>query len=76
MRLVRGRYIPESAEELKAAHAFITEDVRSVLGPKAAVKFYASAGSPNPKFVRKEIEAWKVRLRDEGAIPGKTKKRK
>src|SRR5205807_2619437 len=52
--------------DFKSAHAFLTEDVRSCLGAKSAVKAYASYGSPNPKFVRKEIEGWKVRLRDEG----------
>jgi argininosuccinate lyase len=62
-------------DELKAAHAFITEDVRAVLGAPAVVKAYASEGSAHPDFVRKEIEAWKVRLRDEGAIPGKGKKK-
>jgi len=62
--------------DFKSAHSFLTEDVRSCLGAKAAVKAYASYGSPNPKFVRKEIEGWKVRLRDEGAIPGKKKKRR
>ena len=47
-----------------------------VLGAKAVVRFYASEGSANPEFVRKEVEAWKVRLRDEGAIPGKGKKKR
>jgi len=65
-----------SAHDLKTAHAFLTEEVRSVLGADQTVRHYASAGSPNPKFVRKEIESWKVRLRDEGVIPGKKKKRK
>jgi argininosuccinate lyase len=63
-------------DELRAAHSFLTEEARSVLGPKKAILMYASAGSPNPKFVRKEIEGWKVRLRDEGAIPGKKKLKK
>jgi argininosuccinate lyase len=62
------------ADEFKSAHAFLTEDVRAFLGAQSTIKFYASAGSPNPKFVRKELESWKVRLRDEGAI--KTKRRK
>jgi len=47
-----------------------------VLGAKRAIMMYASEGSPNPKFVRKEIEGWKVRLRDEGAIGGKKKGRR
>ena len=64
------------SDELKSAHAFLTEEVRAILGPKSTVQSYASAGSPNPKFVRKEIEAWKVRLRDEGAIPDKGRKRR
>ncbi|MCY3024277.1 MAG: argininosuccinate lyase [Planctomycetota bacterium] len=60
----------------KAAHALLTEDARAFLGARNAVGFYASLGSANPKFVRREIEAWKVRLRDEGAIPGKGKRRR
>ncbi|HEY3322227.1 MAG TPA: argininosuccinate lyase [Planctomycetota bacterium] len=64
------------ANELKTAHAFLTEDMRGVLGARETVYSYASLGSANPKLVRKEIEAWKVRLRDEGAIPGKSKKRR
>jgi argininosuccinate lyase len=64
------------SSDLKNAHAFLTEEVRTFLGPKATVNIYASAGSANPKLVRKEIEAWKVRLRDEGAIPDKGKKRR
>ncbi len=63
-------------DELRAAHSFLTEEARSVLGAKRAITMYASAGSPNPKFVRKEIEGWKVRLRDEGAIPGKKKSKR
>ncbi len=63
-------------DELRAAHSFLTEEARSVLGAKRAILMYASAGSPNPKFVRKEIEGWKVRLRDEGVIPGKKKSKK
>ena len=63
-------------DELKSAHAFLTEDVRSILGAQAVVKGYVSAGSANPKLVRKEVESWKVRLRDEGVIKDKGKKRK
>ncbi|HYG75829.1 MAG TPA: argininosuccinate lyase [Planctomycetota bacterium] len=63
------------ADEFKSAHAFLTEDVRAFLGARSAVKSYASLGSANPKLVRKEIESWKVRLRDEGAL-GKKKKRR
>lgn len=62
--------------DLKTAHAFLTEEAHAILGAQLVIKRYASAGSPNPKFVRKEIEAWKVRLRDEGAIPYKGKKKK
>jgi len=64
------------AGDRKAAHALLTEDARTFLGARNTVEFYASAGSANPKLVRKEIEAWKVRLRDEGAIPGKGKRRR
>ena len=64
------------SDKFKSAHAFLTQEVHAILGAKAVVNFYASEGSANPKFVRKEIEGWKVRLRDEGAIPGKVKKRK
>lgn len=53
-----------STSDLRAAHSFLTEEARAVLGARQAVKMYASAGSPNPKFVRKEVEAWKVRLRE------------
>ena len=59
--------------DLKSAHAFLTQDVRASLGAQNAVNFYASAGSPNPKFVRKEVDAWKVRLRDEGWYKRKKK---
>jgi argininosuccinate lyase len=62
--------------DFKTAHAFLTEEVRAVLGAASAVKHYASAGSANPKLVRKEIEAWKVRLRDEGAILSKSRKKR
>jgi argininosuccinate lyase len=65
--------LPEG--ERKAAHSLLTEDAMTFLGPENTVASYASAGSANPKFVRKEIDAWKGRLRDEGAIPGKGKKR-
>jgi argininosuccinate lyase len=64
------------ASDRKAAHSLLTEDARNFLGAKNAVSFYASVGSANPKLVRKEIESWKVRLRDEGAIAGKGKKRR
>jgi argininosuccinate lyase len=57
------------ADELKSAHSFLTEDIRSILGPEAVVQHYVSQGSANPKLVRKQIEGWKVRLRDEGAMP-------
>ena len=64
-------------DELRAAHSFLTRG--SAIGARceeALIQMYASTGSANPKFVRKEIEGWKVRLRDEGAMPGKkTKKR-
>jgi argininosuccinate lyase len=63
-------------EVLKSAHAFLTEDVKRMLGGKSVVHLYASAGSANPKFVRTAIEGWKVRLRDEGAIPDKGKRKK
>jgi argininosuccinate lyase len=62
-------------DDLRRAHSFLKEDIRSILGPVASVKNYASLGSPNPKLVRKEIEGWKVRLRDEGAIGTRKKKR-
>ena len=61
--------------ELKSAHAFLTEEVRGMLGARSVIHLYASAGSPNPKFVRTEVESWKVRLRDEGALPAKKKRR-
>ena len=64
------------ASERKAAHSLLTEDAITFLGPENTVAFYASAGSANPKFVRKEIDAWKGRLRDEGAIPGKGKRKR
>jgi len=63
------------AEDLRRAHSFIKEDVRGILGAKSAVERYASLGSPNPKLVRKEIEGWKVRLRDDGALGSKKKKK-
>ena len=61
-------------DELRAAHSFLTEEARAVLGARQVLKMYASSGSPNPKFVRKEIEDWKVRLRDLGTGPGRKKK--
>jgi argininosuccinate lyase len=64
------------SSDLKSAHSFLTEEVRTCLGPKATVNMYASAGSANPKLVRKEIEAWKARLRDAGVLPDKGKKRR
>jgi argininosuccinate lyase len=64
------------ASERKAAHSLLTDDAITFLGPANTVASYASGGSANPKFVRKEIDAWKGRLRDEGAIPGKGKKRR
>ena len=62
--------------DLKSAHAFLTEEVKRMLGARSVVHLYASQGSPNPKLVRKEIEGWKVRLRDEGAMPHAKKRRK
>ncbi len=62
--------------DLKTAHAFLTEEVKRMLGARSVVHLYASQGSPNPKLVRKEIEGWKVRLRDEGAMPHSKKRRK
>ena len=64
-----------SVGELKSAHAFLNEEVKRMLGGSNVVHLYASAGSPNPKFVRTEVESWKVRLRDEGAMPGKRRKK-
>jgi len=64
-----------SVSDLKSSHSFLTDEVRAVLGPKNTIKFYQSQGSANPKFVRKEVEGWKTRLRDEG-IMEKGRKRK
>ena len=65
-----------NTRELKAAHAFLTEDVRATLGAQNMVKFYASAGSPNPKFVRKEVDQWKIRLRDAGPMGDKGRRKR
>ena len=73
----QGRQLSDlRVDELRAAHSFLTEEARSVLSAKRAVNTYASSGSPNPKFVRKEIEGWKVKLRDEGAMGGKKRARR
>lgn len=72
----RGCQLSElPTQDLRKAHSFLKEDVRGMLGAKIAVTRYASLGSPNPKLVRKEIEGWKVRLRDEGVLGSKKKKK-
>ncbi|MCZ7648705.1 MAG: argininosuccinate lyase [Planctomycetota bacterium] len=59
----KGKRLSElSIGELKQIHALLNEEARSVLGAKGVVAAYASAGSPNPKMVRREIQAWKKRL--------------
>ncbi|MGD0093436.1 MAG: argininosuccinate lyase [Planctomycetota bacterium] len=64
------------ASERQAVHALLTADALTSLGAGNVAACYVSAGSANPKFVRQEVEAWKGRLRDEGAIPGRGKRRR
>jgi argininosuccinate lyase len=50
-----------SKAELLAVHPKLA-GVQEVLSPRRMVEAYRSEGSPNPKFVRSEIAAWKRRL--------------
>jgi argininosuccinate lyase len=73
----RGCQLSElGADDFKAAHALLSEDARTYLGARNTVQLYVSAGSANPKLVRKEIEGWKTRLRDEGVIASKGRKKR
>ncbi len=51
-----------SDEDLRRAHPLLGPDARKVLGAAGAVLSYASPGSANPAFVRREVAAWRKRL--------------
>ena len=50
-----------SKRELKSVHAKLA-GVQDVLSPDQMLAAYRSEGSPNPRFVRRELKAWKRRL--------------
>ncbi len=62
--LDKGRKISSlTKEELKRFSPEFDEDVKQLLNPQTSVKIKASFGSTNPGMVKKQIEAWKKRLK-------------
>ncbi|MCX7805641.1 MAG: lyase family protein, partial [Planctomycetota bacterium] len=51
-----------SDDDLQRAHPLLGPDARKALGAAGAVRSYASPGSANPDFVRREVAAWRRRL--------------
>ena len=52
-----------SISELRAFSDSLGEDVYGMLNPETSVAMKKTAGSTNPEFVKKEIAAWKNRLK-------------
>ncbi len=52
--------------EMQAVEPSITDEVFSVLGPRASVESRTSYGGTSPVRVREQIAAWRARLADEG----------
>lgn len=52
-----------SISELKGFSEKLEEDVYGYLNPETSVKMKKTAGGTNPEFVKKEIAAWKKKLK-------------
>ena len=62
--LDKGNKISDlSKEQLKKYCSKFDLDVKKLLDPKASVKNKKSLGSTNPTLVKKQIEAWKRKLK-------------
>ncbi len=55
-----------SLAQMQAVEPSITDEVFSVLGPRASVESRVSYGGTSPVRVREQIAAWRARLADEG----------
>ena len=49
--------------QLRAAHRKLGAEARKVLGAERVLRQYASEGSANPRKVRRQVAAWRARLR-------------
>jgi argininosuccinate lyase len=52
-----------SLEQLKKYSEYFAADVKKLMNPEASVKIKRSVGSTNPAMVKKQITAWKKKLK-------------